>query len=113
MKAFDKFFLEYAHDMGIGGSKLGIHLNKKGGNLTIDPSNRKIMMKQPEYKPQLSLGQQFVGNMFADILMKLFNSTESYDNFQENKILTCKNSDLGLQCRYINNQPAAIVIKVK
>jgi hypothetical protein len=51
--------------------------------------------------------------MFADILMKLFNSTESYDNFQENKILTCKNSDLGLQCRYINNQPAAVVIKVK
>ena len=99
--------------MAMGGAKLGVHLNKKGGNITRDPGNRKIMMTKEPYQPELKLGQQFIGPILGNILMKLFQSTESLDNFKEGKILTCKNSDLGLKCVYINKQPAAIVIKVK
>jgi len=117
MQNFEEFFLEYAHNMADGTPKISPFMNNKKGSRDIvkplDMTRKYIHTKGP-YKPELTLGQSFIGaDALADILYKLFQSTDSLDNFEEGKILKSKNSELGLQLKTVNGQPSAFVIKIK
>lgn len=102
--------------MADGTPKISPFSNKKGAKDIVKPYDmtRKYVNTEGPYEQQLTMGVNYYGaDALADILLKLFKSLDSLNNFQEGKVLKNKTGDLGLQLKTINNQPCGIVVKVK
>lgn len=117
MKSFLEFFeerngviLEYRHKDGFGDIKQSIHANnKKGGNITRDPSTRKIPWNKGPYKKIRTAGEILIGD---DLLKELgdLNGVE----FKDGKEIKRKNSNQILKLfTNLRGQQCGKIVEIK
>jgi hypothetical protein len=118
MQSFSEFFesklkkplLEYRHKDAFGGIKQSIHPdNKKGSNLTIDPSSRKIPWVKGPYKKERKHGETLIGDELNRELGSL-NGVE----FEDGKEIKRKNSNQILKLfTNAHGQPCGRIVEIK
>lgn len=116
MESFLEFFenrngviLEYRHKNAFGEIKQSIHANnKKGGNITRDPTNKKIPWNKGPYQKRKP-GEILIG----DDLLKELGSMGGVE-FEDGKIIKRKNSNQILKLfTNLHGQPCGKIVEVK